>query len=364
MSRFATYLTSRDPRLTLLLLVVGAVGGVLASFTPVPMPFLMGSLTASALWAALRKQDFHASYVFPTRVRMIFIAIIGTLIGARVDPAFVAQIGQMWISLLAVTVFVVVAHVFNYQLFRRVGGFDGPTSYFAGTPGGLLESVELGQAAGADARILTLQHYLRVILVIMLLPAGLSIFHGEALGSAGGMQLSDDAGTDLSGLPGLLGVAAGGLVAARILRLPAGPLLGSLLVSGVGSGLGLWQLHSPPWVVMVAQTVIGVSLGARFIGVTLAMVRKSAAFAVLSVLGMLAISALIAAITAPLMGEGFEVLLISLAPGGAIEMGLVALSLSVNPAFVAFHHLYRIGLAIVDLLVVGRWLGFLQTADK
>jgi hypothetical protein len=322
------------------------------------MPFLLGSLAASAAYAAWRKADFGTGYAFPHRLRMGFVAVIGALIGARVDPQFFARAAEMWISLAAVTLFVVLGHWYNYQVFRRLAGFDRVTAFFCGTPGGLIESIELGEAAGGDVRLLTLQHYLRIILVIVLLPAGLSLLHGAPLGSAGGMRLSSDASGDLSGLPLLALVCAAGLLAAKLFRLPAGSLLGALLVSALGSAFGLWQLHSPEWVVMVAQVVVGVSLGARFIGITARMIRRSIGFALVSILGMLAIGAALAAITAPLVGEEFQVLLISMAPGGAIEMGLVALSLSVNPAFVTFHHLYRIGIAVLDVTFVSRWMGF------
>lgn len=38
-------------------------------------------------------------------------------------------------------------------------------------------------------------------------------------------------------------------------------------------------------------------------------------------------------------------------------MGLVALSLQVSPAFVTFHQLYRIGIAVLDVTFVSRWMG-------
>lgn len=344
-------------RLTLALLVCGAIGGALMALTPAPMPWLLGSLMATGLVAALRGRDFPPSYAFPTGLRMVFVAIIGALIGARVDPEMLSRAQEFWISLGTVTVFVILAHAWNYVMFRRVARYDRTTAFFAGTPGGLIESIELGSAAGGDIRLLTLQHYWRIILVILLIPAGLSLLHGHAMGSAGGMTLSDDAQQDLGGIPALLAVAAAGLLAARLFRLPAGPLVGAMLISALASGFGLLQVHAPDWLVNVAQVFIGVSIGARFIGITARMVRLSVGYALLSVAGMLVIGGVLAVLSAPLVGEGIEVMFIAMAPGGAIEMGLVALSLQVNPAFVTFHHLYRIGIAVLDVTFMSRWLG-------
>lgn len=285
MARFLSYLRSPQGLLTLALLGLGTLGGALMSLSPGPMPWMMGSLFATGLAAALRGRDFPSKYRFPFRVREGFVALIGTLIGARVEPEMLSRVSELWISLAAVTVFVILAHTWNYQLFRRLAGYDRVTSFYAGTPGGLIDSVELGQASGANVQLLTLQQYWRVILVIVLVPTGLSLLHGEALGSVAGVKLSDDAGSDLSGMPVLLVVAAAGLTLGRVLKLPAGPLVGSMGLSAVLSATGLVHLHSPNWVMAVAQVVIGVSIGARFIGITGKMVRMSILYAMVSVGG-------------------------------------------------------------------------------
>ena len=52
----------------------------------------------------------------------------------------------------------------------------------------------------------------------------------------------------------------------------------------------------------------------------------------------------------------FDVLLISFAPGGLIEMSLIALSLNANPALVSLHHMYRILLTVFGLHALQRYL--------
>jgi len=343
-------------KMTALLLAVGLGGGLLLSVTGLPMPFLLGSLVATGAFAMLRPASFPARYGFPVRLRMLFVAIVGSLIGARVDSDFVAGIAGLWLSLLVITGFVALAHVWNFTIFRRLGGYDRATAFFCGAPGGLVESLELGEAAGADARILTLQQFLRVILVITLVPLGLSLLHGEALGSAGGMSLGRDT-AGIGALPVLALVCAAGVALGRGLHLPAGHLTGPLAVSATLAASGLWSVDSPGWLFSLAQIVIGASLGSRFFGATGPLIRRALWLAILSVGGMVALAAGLAALSAQAVGQGFEVMLISLAPGGAIEMGLVALSLGVNPAFVTFHHLYRITLTVLEITLMSRWLG-------
>jgi len=109
-------------------------------------------------------------YRFPLKFRTLFIGLIGVMIGTQVRPDMINELGGVAISLAALAVFVVLAHAGNYQIFRRLGGYSKATAYFAGTPGGLMESIAMGEEAGADIAILTMQQFLRIVLVISLLP--------------------------------------------------------------------------------------------------------------------------------------------------------------------------------------------------
>ncbi|TYB85056.1 AbrB family transcriptional regulator [Oceaniovalibus sp. ACAM 378] len=340
---------------TALLLLVGALGGAGALLIGLPLPWMLGSILTTALLVAMASERFPAGYAFPMWVRMIFIAVIGAMIGAQVDADLIQQWRSMLASLTGVAVFVLAAHGMNYWLFRRIGGYDKATAFYCGTPGGLMESLAMGEEAGADLRVLTIQQFLRIILVVSLVPLGLSLMHGSALGSAAGLSFVDGVPT-LRSIPVLLVVAAVGLVVGHVLRLPAGQLTGPLIVSAVAGVTGLIELSPPGWVIGMAQVVIGVSLGIRFVGITGAMLRRGLWLSLLSVGAMMAMAVALAVLLHTLTGQSIEVLVLSFAPGGVTEMGLVALSLAANPAMVAFHHLFRITLTVLGMAVVGRRL--------
>lgn len=339
---------------TAALLVLGTLGGGLTSLTGMPLPWMIGSLVSSALLVGFLPRVVPPAFRFSELFRMVFIGAIGAMIGARVDAEVVTRAHTLLPSLLGVTLFVVLAHGGSFWVFRRLGGYDRATAFYCATPGGLIESIALGEAAGADLRLLTLQQFLRVILVVTTVPLGLSILHGEALGSSAGVNFTD--GTpDLWSIPLLLGVTALGLVVGKLIRLPAWMLVGPLVVTAVLTGFGLVTLAPPGWVIGVAQVVIGVSLGVRFIGITAALLGSALGLALVSISSMLGIGVALSLILHRLTGQDVEVLVLSFAPGGVTEMGLVALSLQANPAVVAFHHLYRISLTVLEMSVLSRW---------
>ena len=55
-------------------------------------------------------------------------------------------------------------------------------------------------------------------------------------------------------------------------------------------------------------------------------------------------------------GVGLDQAMLALAPGGLTEMGLIALAIHADVAFVALHHVVRILIVIVFAPVLFRWV--------
>ena len=258
-------------------------------------------------------------------------------------------------SFAALTAFVPIAFYANYLIFKRIGGYDHPTAVFSASPGGLYEAIMFGEQNNADMQQLMLAQFLRIILVVTLLPIGMSIYTGHPVGSSAGMGLAP-ADTGLEHLPVGALVVVLGLVLGRWVHMPAPQLLGPLVLSGIVTLTGLAVLDLPNWMLSVSQIVIGTTLGTRFVGIRPAMLWRGTWLAMISVGAMLLIGTAMALALVPLTGEHFDVLMISFAPGGVTEMALIALSLDANPAFVTLHHLYRIVLTVVVISWVAKRL--------
>lgn len=340
---------------TLILLALGACSAFAAVALNLPLPYLLGPLLAASLVATLGPQHLPSDYQFPSWLRLAFIAIIGLMIGAQVTPELFSDAPQLMLSFAALTAFVVLAHGFGYVILHHFGGYDRPTAFYGAAPGGLFESIAMGEDAGADAARLTLQQFLRVVAVVTLLPIGLSLWLGEPVGSSAGMTLARP-NVPWSALPWIALAGVTGIVLGQVLRLPAKQLTGPMAIAAILSLTGLLHLDVPQWLVDTAQIIVGTALGMRFTGLTKALLFKGLWLTALSVGGMLAIAAGFAMALMGPLDQPFDVLLISFAPGGVTEMSLVALSLSANPAFVTLHHIFRILITVVGLGLSARWL--------
>lgn len=341
--------------LTLLLTMLSGVGGLVAAVLHLPLPFMLGSLVTSGLIAVFGMQRLPDNYTFPMKFRVLFMIIIGVMIGTRVTPDVLTSLPGYLPSFVLLSVFVIAAHGLNYVIFHRLGGYDPATAFYAGTPGGLMESLAMGEEAGANVAILTMQQFLRIIAVITLVPIGLSLWYGAPLGSASGQTLASADG-DLGALPLVLFVGAAGLFVGRAIRLPAAQLTGPLLAAAAVTVTGLLDLPIPQWAINLAQVVVGTSLGMRFAGFKGRAMLRASWLSVISVSGMLLLGLICALILEPATGLSLDVLLISFAPGGVTEMALVALSLHANPAIVTMHHIFRIILTVVEMMLAARWL--------
>ncbi|MFD2741367.1 AbrB family transcriptional regulator [Sulfitobacter aestuarii] len=246
--------------ITPLMLAIGTAAGWLAHLTPVPLPYLLGSLMMTGVIATSLPNALPDGYSFPQRVRTVFIAIIGLTIGGRVTSELIGDLNEMVYSLIAVSFFVLLAHMVNYQIFRRLGEMDRITAFFAAAPGGLIESVALSETAGADTKHIVMQQFLRIILVIALVPIAMSLWVGHPVGSAGEMDTVSEDSLTATGIVLLLSTSIVGMLIARILRLPAWELTGPLVAAAALNFVGVGAPPVPFWLLNISQIAIGVSL--------------------------------------------------------------------------------------------------------
>lgn len=337
-------------------LAIATAGGAAAVGAGLPVPWMLGPMLACGFLAATRVRVLGRPPSFPPGLRQACVPVIGVLIGSAVTPDLLSSALDWWPTLLSVALFVPLAHFAGYQTLRRAGGYDRRTAFFGSMPGGMLEAIELGRKNGADLRAVTSLQFSRVALVVMILPVAFSIIEGRAVGSAAGASFGAAAALTLKDVAILTACGAGGLFLGARLRVPAGQIVCPLFASAVAHAAG-WTSAAPPvWLSSIAQLVIGASLGIRFVGLSGRELARHMGFSALNVAAVLAIGLSFALIAQALGGASAAAMALALAPGGVVEMGLVALSLQTSPIFVTAHHVVRIVLTVAVAVTAWRRL--------
>jgi uncharacterized protein len=245
------------------------------------------------------------------------------------------------------------AHAFLFAaLYLHLGaGFNRPTAFFAGMPAGLIEMVIQGGQRGGDERWIALIHGGRILAVVFTVPFLFQYLGGVDISGRAGMAgaATWPGGVDLAILAAC---AVAGFYLGRLVRLPAYALTGPMVLSAAMHLAGL-TAAAPPWELMVvAQIVLGTSVGSQFIGVPVAYVLTALLHSVPVVGIMLGTALALSVAVSQLFAVDLAQMILALAPGGLIEMGLIALALGADIAFVTLHQLLRIFL----ITLAATWL--------
>jgi uncharacterized protein len=327
-------------------LSIGGAGGALFAYLQLPLPWLLGALTATTIasMAGLRM-------AVPDRLRQPMIAVLGLMLGTTFTPARV-EAAVSWLPTLgALPLYVVVVGAAIWLYLWRFSGFDRTTTFFAATPGGLSEMVALSAQLGGDQRAVSLIHGTRVLFIVLTIPFLASLYQPRVAPPA--LDLLAIAWQPLLALFGL--GLIGYLIAVRV-RLPAATFVGPLLGSAIAHGTGVVAVEPPYLLMAVAQLVIGASVGVRFCGFGAARLAGAMLLGAGGTLLMLLITLAFGGALHQLTGQPLALLLLAFIPGGLVEMSLIALGLGADPAFVVTHHAMRIFLVVLIAIPVSAWL--------
>lgn len=325
-----------DWRGLLLALAISIAGGVTFNYFDLPLPWMLGAAFFATV-AALA----GAPVAIPLRLRNTMFVVLGVLLGSSFTPDVLQDAGRWLISLAGIALYVVGVGGVVYLLLRRLAGYDPATAYFAGTPGGLSEMTLIGTAMGGDERTIALTHALRIVIIVFVVAFGFQLFGGYVPQerAAQYVPFAEVPPWDL-----LLLAACGvvGALAGTWLRLPAGHLLGPMILSAAAHLTGLSETPPPTVLVAAAQVIVGGAIGCRFLGTRVAHLLRTLVVALGAAVLMLAGTLAFSAALGPLAGLSFPALVLAFAPGGLAEMALIALALGIDVAFVTTHNIVRV----------------------
>jgi len=237
--------------------------------------------------------------------------------------------------------------VFAFGLIGGIAAFmiGVPMPFMLGGIVGAAGFVLWYERAGADLRVVTAQHFIRIILVVTSIPLLFLFIKGDAVGSLAGLSLANSE-YDFFDIALLLAIALTGLFIGQLTKLPVSHMLGPLLLALVLSVGGIIEINIPPWLGHAAQFMVGTALGAQFSGVSRRLLMRGLGMGLLAGAYMLLLAAAFAYLLVQFVPADFGAMFISFAAGGLAEMSLIALSLNFNPVVVALHHLVRILLTV------------------
>lgn len=336
--------------------ILALAGTAMFTWLGLPLPFLFGPLIACLL-AALAGLPVAS----PGKIGVLMRTVLGVAIGASITPDLIERLPQMAISLAMVPLYVIVVAMIGIPFFRRIYGLDPPTAFFAAMPGGLQEMTVFGEEMGGKVRTLTLIHATRLLVIVLLAPLVMVLGFGA--------NLDNPVGEPASSIPlhelAIMCAAAivGWKVAARIGMFGAA-ILGPMILTAALSLGDVIHYRPPAEAILAAQFFIGMGLGAGYVGVTFAELRKDVAAGLFYVIIVATVAAIFAeAVILMGLAPSLEAFL-AFAPAGQAEMAILAIVVGADLGFVVLHHVTRIFFILTCSPIAARMMGFAQPKER
>ena len=286
-------------------------------------------------------------------------AVTGVALGTYLKSSSLSALSDDWLPVALVSAATLVVSLGAGVVMARVTELDRPTAALGMVAGGASGIVTMARELGGDDRLVAFMQYLRVLIVVSLTPLLVAV----AFPGHGGTSATGPSGAPLIGsirdwaLTAAL--ATVGAFAGPALRVPAGALLGPMVLAGAVS------LSAPAdWFVVpglaqdAAFVVIGLQVG---LGFTVATVRQTGRL-VAPVLAGIAVLMLacagLAVVLDRLTSVSFMDAYLATTPGGLYAVLAAALGAGANTTFiVAVQSLRVVIMVVLAPVAVRRLLG-------
>lgn len=328
-------------------LATAAAGGAALGLIGVPAGWLSGSILAVA-GASLAGRPL----MIPTLLMRTIFVLIGTSLGAVVTPETLHGMATYPLSIAVLIVAMAIISMAGAGYLRLVHQWDNVDAYLAAAPGGMSQVLVLGAELGGDLRAIAIVQSIRVVVIAVGLPAGLSL-----LGLVGHAppRLTGPLNVQVLEELAILVVASTvvAIIAYRI-RFPGGLLFGAMLTSAILHGSGLIHAVLPWWVANAAMISMGAITGSRFANTSPRILLNFVAAAFGSFAVAVTIAAVFAAGLISILSLRAAEVMIAFAPGSVDAMMLLALALNLDPVYVGAHHLTRIFFVSLTMPLIAR----------
>jgi membrane AbrB-like protein len=328
-------------------LAIAAAGGAALGLIGVPAGWLSGSILAVA-GASLAGRPM----LIPTFLMRAIFVLIGISLGAVVTPETLHGMATYPVSIAVLILAMALISVGGAGYLRLIHRWDNVDAYLAAAPGGMSQVLALGAELGGDLRAIAIVQSIRVVVIAVGLPAGLSM-----LGLVGQAPPRVTGGLSIGVLDELAILVAASTIVAIIayrIRFPGGLLFGAMLTSAVLHGSGLIHAVMPWWAVNTAMVAMGAITGSRFANTPLRMLLNFVGAAFGSFAVAVTIAAAFAAVLISVLSLPAAEVMIAFAPGSVDAMMLLALALNLDPVYVGAHHLTRIFFVSLTMPLVAR----------
>jgi membrane AbrB-like protein len=317
-----------------------AIAAVALSAAGFPSATLFAALVVGLAWALARPQ---AGISLPRWSFLSAQAVVGVTLGAYMDSDALRALGDDWLPVTLVSAATLGISLGAGRILARTTALDVPTATLGMIAGGASGIVTMADDLGGDDRLVAFMQYLRVLIVVLLTPLLIAAFGGGSGGSSGPHQAAFGDAADWALT---VAIGAGAALLARRVGVPAGTLLGPMLVAGALTLAGV-DFGVPPALRELAFAVIGLQVGLRFTVATVKLLGRLIVPVLGAVVALLVGCAGLAVVLHLWTGVSLRDAYLATTPGGIYAVLAVAVGAGANTTFILAVQVLRLLVAVV-----------------
>ena len=331
----------KNIKIILRTILIGSFGGIAFNLLLLPLPWVLGPAFFIAIFAL-----FGNEVLIPQQLRNPFIGIIGIWLGQSFSSSVFLELNEWIISIALLFLYVPFSYLITYLFLHKIRKIGKAESFFISSPGGLLEMVLGAEECGANSKLVGLVHMMRIFLTVFTIPTLILIlFPGSFEREATWPNFT---GSIIDCLIILL-ILPVGLIFGKFFKIPGRRLFGPLIISAILHVTEIVDLNAPVIIFIVAQLITGSFFGSNMNGLNWKIARNYIGHAIGIVFSLSICMIPFIFVISYLINSRPEAIILAYSPGGINEMGLVAATLGIKPAFVITHHLFRLFIVVLIL---------------
>ncbi|GGD84763.1 AbrB family transcriptional regulator [Paenibacillus nasutitermitis] len=322
-------------------LVTAIAGGMLFELLHTPIPWLLGPMIAVLIGSNLLKDR----YEWPGLFRNTGMVIVGYTIGLSLTAAALREMSRQLPTMLLMTVLLLALCAGIAYLVCKLSGIDYQTALLACIPGGLTQVIALAEETkGVNITIVTVTQVIRLMMIVLCIPV---IIFSSVIGqthTADSGPLSAESASWSGVFPDVLLFAAVSVicaVAGNKIKFPTAVLLGPAIGTALIQLTGLHGPALPSLLINAAQLLIGTYVGLLLRPSQLPRMMRTLSLAIGGGGLLLAGTCLLSYLLTWLQPVSISTGLLSLAPGGMDQMGIIAHEINADLSMVAGYQLFR-----------------------
>src|SRR4051794_29453500 len=317
-----------------------AIIGLALAAIGFPSPTLFAALVVGLAFALTRPQ---AGLQAPSWSFLAAQAVVGVTLGAYMRSDALTAAAHDWLPVTLVSAATLGISMAAGRILARYTALDVPTATLGMIAGGASGIVTMADDLGGDDRLVAFMQYLRVLVVVLLTPILIAAFGGGSGASSGPSPppFGEPAGWIFTAA-----IALGAALAARRAHVPAGTLLGPMLVAG-GLTLAGVEFAVPPALHELAFALIGLQVGLRFTLSTVKLLGRLTFPVLGAVFALLVGCAGLAVLLTLTTDVTFRDAYLATTPGGLYAVLAVAFGAGANTTFILAVQILRLLVAVL-----------------